>query len=1240
MLLPTPVVAQPEDRSVELVRFAGATRVETATLIAGADPAATGAGFGNDNVLVARADGFADGLAGAYLAGILNAPVLLTHQASVAPELQQFLAAASPTGRTVIGGPAAVGEQAADGLAATGRVEGPNRFATAARLARALPRDGNRSDTVLLASGENWPDALAAGTISAAASVPLLLTGRDTLPTETREVLEALSPARVVLVGGPSAVTDQVAEAVAGIAPVQRIAGDTRFATAAAVAELAVEEFGFAATQFNVASGESFADALALAAFAGQTSPRPTPLLLSPAAAAAPATTRFISGHADCGTRRVVIAGGTSAISDAAANDLFNAVGQQPACPDAGDPEITVTMPDGTPVADGAVVAVDDNDGYITLTGTVDHPHVERVTITHLNAADFADNYVGYTANRQVGSLNAARDALLDDNGQWKAPLLMTSPGEYLIAVDVTVIPRAVKRVVFTIDFDADPHDPECNCQYRIDDILVVDNLDGLHMAYGDDGRGTVPTAIRLSYPEAAPGSDRDIVRDALEEVFIQANSETSPDLEHPDRPVLLVTGPDVPDEDAFMVLAEYASDISNIGSPATLEITLRPVTPEEVFAEADFSGDAGTLQPLADPDALEPRGETGCGADVDLAVGRAGVGCAAHLDETVLATLADTDPADPDDDNGDAGERPSRVDLSGTLEGGFDLEFGATIGMDFDLTIRPFSSLRPGLRSGLIERFAATTYGEAYAAAEASIDGTVDGTICPDDEDVAGRTTCGLLGPRAARFGFTIRPHPLLFLRIQVDDIYAQMSASLEGTISAGAEARAGWEFGFECDKGGCRPVNDTGTDLTARATDVAFAGEFDAWIGPRIVISPYGSGVGVWARPEIHFTAEAGTGQDPTVTGGVRANWGLSSGFLDDVIGTDNLEFATVPIWTFSIWPRSSSDFTFVALPNACRAIDLDMAGGQVLIDASADCHGVDPLDLLILDASDGSVTATIPLSREIPSRDARGIWGAAFTNDGNFVVAATEIYLGNGPEYRAFVYDIAADVLIDVTEEFDAKIGSAGDIFIGTWGHEAMADDHTVVFMTEDGTPVFFDVAAREVVSRITLGDTDEWIGESCAISPNGNHLLTEDRIIDMRTGNTTILPTLPGHVAQCAMADDGSVALRVVTRVDFEPVVHIWERDGAPDTTPLPVGEFASELTADGAHIVGCCSDRPGLVDWRSGEVLEARIDGFIFEELWPWDAAGNGGMAYGWSDAASSYGVALLSADAFQPTSND
>ena len=187
------------------------------------------------------------------------------------------------------------------------RVTGASVYELAANVAGGSCDSDIGSHSVALASGENWPDALA----GAALDRPLLLTEQASLPGVTRAYLEPCAShpkAKVIMLGGAAAVSEGVAETLHAMGfDVDRFAGDDRYATARRIARtFAPEEID----TVYLASGVNFADAVAAAP--SVTSDNPL-ILTTPDELHAEAR-RFLSDEGR-EIASVTILGGTAAIS-------------------------------------------------------------------------------------------------------------------------------------------------------------------------------------------------------------------------------------------------------------------------------------------------------------------------------------------------------------------------------------------------------------------------------------------------------------------------------------------------------------------------------------------------------------------------------------------------------------------------------------------------------------------------------------------------------------------------------------------------------------------------------------------------------------------------------------------------------------------------------------------------------------------------------------------------------------
>ncbi|MDY6085663.1 MAG: cell wall-binding repeat-containing protein, partial [Peptoniphilaceae bacterium] len=156
---------------------------------------------------------YTDALSSAPLAGQQKAPLLLVREGNVPKEVKAYLQAhASITEGTIVGGPVTVGAAAKAEIESllgksVSRISGADRFEVSANVARKLAP----ADMALVTSGMNWSDALVAGPVAQKENAPILLTRPETLPGSVAAYLkEAQSPEKVLVIGGPNSVSENV----------------------------------------------------------------------------------------------------------------------------------------------------------------------------------------------------------------------------------------------------------------------------------------------------------------------------------------------------------------------------------------------------------------------------------------------------------------------------------------------------------------------------------------------------------------------------------------------------------------------------------------------------------------------------------------------------------------------------------------------------------------------------------------------------------------------------------------------------------------------------------------------------------------------------------------------------------------------------------------------------------------------------------------------------------------------
>ncbi|MDO8885558.1 SpoIID/LytB domain-containing protein [Candidatus Oleimmundimicrobium sp.] len=272
-------------------------------------------------VVIARGDLFPDALAGAALAYKNSCPILLTESATLTAETEAEIKRLGATRAIILGGTGAISSTVEQKLSQLGlsvtRISGEDRYDTAAKIALKV---GSPSQTAIIATGENFADALAISSYSAENQKPILLTLKDSLPNETDNVLSSLGIKSVVIVGGTGAVSQTVQDALIAMGiTVTRIGGTDRYDTAYKIAN----QYFSAPVNVYITRGDLFPDALSAAPLAAKNS---APLLLVKPGelplgikSYLEAKSAFISGP--------YIIGGSGAVSSAVDNEIANALG-------------------------------------------------------------------------------------------------------------------------------------------------------------------------------------------------------------------------------------------------------------------------------------------------------------------------------------------------------------------------------------------------------------------------------------------------------------------------------------------------------------------------------------------------------------------------------------------------------------------------------------------------------------------------------------------------------------------------------------------------------------------------------------------------------------------------------------------------------------------------------------------------------------------------------------------------
>lgn len=237
-----------------------------------------------DTVIVASGENFPDALASSGLAGKLNAPVVLTDSNRLSARADGQLSRLKPKRVIVVGGPSAVSDSVVDQI--SNRVMAPNEadvirisgatrrdtanevFAQASKLHAKGETDKDwTADTAVIATGENFVDALSISSLAKDEQYPVFLSGVNGLDANTVKAIRNHGFTNVIIAGGSQAVPQRVVSQLkdAGVdgSNIIRLGGATRYQTSLQIAQYQYRSHGATLENPVFATGENFPDALA-----------------------------------------------------------------------------------------------------------------------------------------------------------------------------------------------------------------------------------------------------------------------------------------------------------------------------------------------------------------------------------------------------------------------------------------------------------------------------------------------------------------------------------------------------------------------------------------------------------------------------------------------------------------------------------------------------------------------------------------------------------------------------------------------------------------------------------------------------------------------------------------------------------------------------------------------------------------------------------------------------------------
>ena len=187
------------DNIEKVTRISGSNRYETSTLISSKSI--------NNNLVIASGDNFPDALSSSILTN--NSDLVLTAKNDISPYLNKLLSKFSGEDIKLIGGKSTISDSVLSKITNSAktsnitRIFGSNRYETSTKVASNISHDNT-----IIASGESFPDALSASTLSQKINAPILLVSKNIIDDSVISYIRNYNIEKAIIIGGSSTISD------------------------------------------------------------------------------------------------------------------------------------------------------------------------------------------------------------------------------------------------------------------------------------------------------------------------------------------------------------------------------------------------------------------------------------------------------------------------------------------------------------------------------------------------------------------------------------------------------------------------------------------------------------------------------------------------------------------------------------------------------------------------------------------------------------------------------------------------------------------------------------------------------------------------------------------------------------------------------------------------------------------------------------------------------------------------
>ena len=309
-ILAKPQIACANTSVYSVQRIAGNDRIDTSI-------SASIKGWSSaDTVILDEFNDYPDAIAATPLAVKLNAPILLTKGTALDTRVISEMQRLKAKKVILLGGTScltsAIESKLKELKLPYERIGGYDRYETSTLIALKV-----QSDSVIVAYGDDFPDALASASFAGIRQIPIVLINK-TLPQSVAKYFKTQRPAHVIVVGGEAVVPTALLSSK-GISIETRLGGMDRYDTSATIYEYSKNSY--TSTDIFIASGEDFPDAMVGTVLASK---RKAPLLITRAKTIPTPIYSILTSRINQAGGVVYILGGTAVVSAANSNSIVS----------------------------------------------------------------------------------------------------------------------------------------------------------------------------------------------------------------------------------------------------------------------------------------------------------------------------------------------------------------------------------------------------------------------------------------------------------------------------------------------------------------------------------------------------------------------------------------------------------------------------------------------------------------------------------------------------------------------------------------------------------------------------------------------------------------------------------------------------------------------------------------------------------------------------------------------------